>query len=775
MREPTEEARTARTGAQAEMRANPGAKELRAAHRRRPCGKIMPRAALILALALVVALTLADGGQARALTQCAPSAACPDLVLSPKLVTAQLSADQRSVTVTAEVMNQGKADSQVSAGVEVSAPGWTTASNSVRPLKAGGDSQQVQMTLQVPDAARGHWVSLTVQVDPSDVVDESDEGNNKVSAPAILIPEGDLRVGLNNFDLENAGRTLVLHTTVRDVGKGTTAPTVLQVTSVTAGSSDWRGATDVPSLTRGASAAIDLRVSIPDSARGKTATLAVVVDPAQSIGETSYGDNVSNSLDVPIEVGDLTASILKAQPASDRKSLSITVQATNAGLAPTAATSVQVGLEGSNGRSIPVRSLDGRGSVTIPVKAALPADAAGTTVTVLATVDPSHDVAESSFDDNRATPLRVFVPKTPVTTTTSTTPTTTTSAPPDLVVGILTAAIRGDPELDVVLEVTNTGGEGSQPTEVTLSAPTLALVLARQVPALPAGHDLRLSITHTVPDTARGRHLSLRAVVDPRHDIRESSYVNNAATPFTWHPPVAGTGASWPIWLGAGAGALLVLVGLGYGARRHRLRLRIRWQGEAGDEEPPQRCQVPQTYVWRRKCTAKAALRSVEELTFLCNRDGELLKRKADKELIESLTQAVKAHRSLIRRRRLERLLNSIASDLCQEVEGWLAPDAREQVGVQAHLKGGKLECEFKRYKCAREGTACNWQERQKWSGEVEIESEEPVATLTMPLPVAEDDRARALRTLEGEVLAFIKRVDLPGSERPPETAPVAH
>ena len=742
----------------------------------------MRHASLTLAVTLVVALTVAGGGQARPQLQCAPRTACPDLALSPtQPVAAQLSADQQSVTVTAEVVNQGPADSLLPTSVRVSAPGWRSASNSVRSLKANGDSQQMSMTLQVPDARRGHWVSLTVQVDPRDVVNESNEGNNQVTAPEVFIPEGDLRVGLNSFDLANAGRNLVLHTTVRDAGKGATAPTVLSVTAVAASgtqgvttaqvlASDWHGTTDVPSLSRGGSTSIDLSVPIPDGARGKTATLAVVVDPAHGISETSYVNNRSNSLDVPIRVGDLTVSILKAQPASDRKSLSVTVQATNVGLAPTASTSAQVGLEGSSGRRVPVGSLDGQASVNIPVTVALAADAAGATVTVVATVDPSHDVTESSYDNNQATPVRVFVPKKHVTTTT-----TTTTTPPNLVVVILSAAERGDPELTAVLEVKNTGGERSQRTQVALSSPALSFVAARQVPALRAGDSLQLSIRRTVPDTAHGQRVSLNAVVDPRHDIRESSYLDNASGPFAVVPPAAATAASWPKWLGAGGAAVLALLGLGYGATRYRLRLRIGWQAEAHDEEPPQSCQVPQTYVWRRKCTAKPALRSIEGVTLSCNRDGEQLEHEADKKLVGSMTRAVQTHRSLIRRRRLEQLVESIANELCQEVEEWLVADGKEQVGVQAHLKGGKLECEFKRYKCVREGRDCSWRELQKWTGELEAETEEPVAALTVPLPTGEDARTHALQALEGELLAFLKRVDLPGSGRPPETAPIAY
>lgn len=748
----------------------------------------MRHAPLTLAVTLVVALTVAGGGQARPLLQCAPRTACPDLALSPKQpVSAQLSAEQQSVTVTAEVVNQGPADSPLPTSVRVSAPGWRSASNTVRPLKANGDSQQVSITLQVPDARRGHWVSLTVQVDPRDVVNESNEGNNQVAAPAVFIPEGDLRVDLNTFDLAKAGRMLVLHTTVRDAGKGATAPTVLSVTAAAPSStqgvttdqvlaSDWHGTTDVPSLSRGGSTSIDLSVPIPDGARGKTATLAVIVDPAHGINETSYVNNLSNSLDVPIGVGDLTVSILKAQPVSDRKSLSVTVRATNVGLAPTASTSAQVGLEGSSGRRVPVASLDGQASVNIPVTVALSADAAGTTVTVVATVDPSHDVTESSYDNNQATPLRVFVRKKQVTTTTTTTKTTTTpTTPPDLVVVILSAAERGDPELTAVLEVKNTGGERSQRTEVALSSPALSFVAARQVPALRAGHSLQLSIRRTVPATAHRQRVSLNAVVDPRHDIRESSYLDNASGPVAVVPPAVATAASWPKWLGAGGAAVLALLGLGYGATRYRLRLRIGWQGEAHDDEPPQSCQVPQTYVWRRKCTAKAALRSIEGVTLSCNRDGERLEHEADKKLVGSMTRAVQTHRSLIRRSRLEQLVESIANELCQEVEEWLVADAKEQVGVQAHLKGGKLECEFKRYKCVREGRDCSWRELQKWTGELEAESEEPVAALTVPLPTGEDARAQALQALEGELLSFLKSVDLPGSGRPPETAPIAY
>lgn len=723
------------------------------------------------ALVLIAALAAAGGAQARPLAQCAAKVGCPDLYVNPKLVgTPQLSTDQTTVTVSATVRNQGTADSAATT-VDVSAPGWTTASAPLRALKAGGDQQQVTASLQVPDSARGKQASFLVQVDPNDTVDETNETNNQVSTRSIFIPAGDLQVTLDSSALADAGKTLVLKATVSNAGRGPTAATVLAVAGPA--SSTWSGSADVPALDAGGSAAVDLSLPIPDKARGRTWPLSLVVDPDRNISETSYENNVSGTLDVSIDAGDLTVEIVGAGAASDRGSVSFTARVTNAGRAPTAPTTVQAQASGSSARASDVGSLAAGASADVPVTLALAPSAAGTTVLVQATVDPAHDVAESDYGDNAAQPVSVVVPATRSTTTNPTTTTTPKKGPPNLVVRIVRASVRGDPVLIAALAVLNSGGERSDPTRVALFLAGLSLAPV-QVPAIAAGRSVRLSIRRTVP-AERGARLSLSAVVDPLHDVRESSYADNASAPLSlaFNPPRPSP--SWPKWVGAGAAIALVLLGPGYGAARIRFSLRVRWQGEAHDEEPPERCRAPETYVWRRNCKAKPALRGIEEVVFLCSRDGRELERKADEKLVEGLNRAVKTRRSLVLRRRLERQMELLADDLCGQVGDWLASDAREQVAIRASLKGGKLECEFRRYRCVCAGPTCSWRERQKWTGELEVETEEPVTVLTLPLPTRSDERAQALTLLQAELLAFVKRVDVPRRERPPETAPIAH
>ena len=713
------------------------------------------------ALVLIAALAAAGGAQARPLTQCAAKASCPDLYLNPKLVAApQLSADQTTVAVTVTIRNQGTADSAATT-VEVIASGWTTATAPLRALKAGGDQQQVTATLQVPDSSRGKQVSFLVQVDPSDAVDETDETNNQASTRSVFIPAGDLQVTLDSSALADAGKTLVLKATVSNVGRGPTAASVLAVAAPA--SSTWSGSADVPALGVGGSAPVDLNLPIPDDARGKTWALAVAVDPDRNVSETSYENNVSGTLDVPIDVGDLTVAIVGARAASDRGSVSFTARVTNAGRAPTAPTAVQAQASGSSARAFEVGLLAAGASADVPVTLPFASSAAGTTVLVQATVDPAHDVAESDYDDNTSRSAVTL----PATTTTP------KKGPPNLVVRIVRASVRRDPVLTAVLDVLNSGGERSDPTRVALSLAGLSLAPA-QVPAVGAGRSVRLSIRRSVP-AERGAQLSLSAVVDPRHDVRESSYADNASTPLSlaFNPPTRSP--SWPKWVGVGAAIALVLLGLGYGAKRIRLSVRVRWQGEAHDEEPSKSCRVPQTYVWRRNCKAKPALRSVEEVVFLCSRGGRELECKADEKLVDGLNRAVKTRRSLVLRRRLERQIEPLADELCGQVGHWLASDAREQVAIRASLKGGKLECEFQRYECVCAGPTCSWRERQKWTGELEVKTEEPVTVLTLPLPARSNEREQALTLLRAELLAFVKRVDVPRGERPPETAPIAH
>src|SRR5439155_14681835 len=217
-----------------------------------------------------------------------------------------------------------------------------------------------------------------------------------------------------------------------------------------------------------------------------------------------------------------------------------------------------------------------------------------------------------------------------------------------------------------------------------------------------------------------------------------------------------------------GGSLFAVCVAFGFVFRGRRLRVRARWQ-EGADGERPETCQVPQVHVLRGECKPKPAFRKVEKLELTTHGDEEDERRKSlDGGIVEALNRAVWAHR-LRRHRRVRALVELLGEQLAREIERWLAETDCREVAITAHIKGGKLECEFKRSECVPDGDSCRWDEREQWKGEVEHEVEEPVAAVHVPL----EPRPERVRQLSSDLVALIERVDVPRKIRAPEGAPV--
>jgi hypothetical protein len=197
----------------------------------------------------------------------------------------------------------------------------------------------------------------------------------------------------------------------------------------------------------------------------------------------------------------------------------------------------------------------------------------------------------------------------------------------------------------------------------------------------------------------------------------------------------------------------------------------VRWQEEAEDERP-ETCEVPQSHVLQGEGKPKPAFRTIEKLGLSVRGDrGEEDRTSVDGSIVDVLNRALWAHR-LHRRRRVHGLVEPLGEQLAAAIEGWLAEkhDDDVHVAVTAELTGGKLEYEFKRSECVRDGNECRWEERQKWKGEREHKVEEPVATLHVPI----EPRADRVRQLSAALVALVERVDVPRRLRAPEALPLA-
>jgi hypothetical protein len=340
---------------------------------------------------------------------------------------------------------------------------------------------------------------------------------------------------------------------------------------------------------------------------------------------------------------------------------------------------------------------------------------------------------------------------------------------PDIAVSGLRLRLADDRVLAHAV-VTNVGSARGRSIRLTLLAHGWP-GSERTLDALEAGTTTPVDFVVDVPDEARGSTAAFRLRAEPLP--RERNLANNeTSTEVTLPPPPPPPPKHDRSWLallaGIGAAVLVLSVGVGFMLRGRRLRVRARWQDEA-DGERPDTCEVPQTHVLRGDCKLKPALRKIEKLE-LAARDGDDNERRKslDGAIVDKLNRALLWHR-LRRHRRVRKLVEPLGERLAAEIEQWLAANDRVDVEISAELKGGKLECEFKRSECVRDGDACRWEEREEWTGEHEHTVEEPVAEVRVPF----EPRPERIRQLSAELVALIGRVDVPRRVRAPEAVPL--
>jgi hypothetical protein len=357
--------------------------------------------------------------------------------------------------------------------------------------------------------------------------------------------------------------------------------------------------------------------------------------------------------------------------------------------------------------------------------------------------------------DNNVTSVRVPIPKLPVTR-------------PDLdVSGLRLRFAEG--ELRVHGVVANVGRAAAVNVRLELFArgwPRREHTLER----LRAGATTPVDFVLQVAKEKRGQTATFRLRARPVGNERElANNETSAEVALPGLPPAAAAHHRSRTALIGGAGGSLfaVCIGVGFALRSRRLRVRARWQEEA-DGERPERCQVPQAHVLRGEAKPKPALRRIEKLELTTGGGGEEEERRTslDGGIVEALNRAVWAHR-LRRHRRLQTLAGELGEQLARKIEQWLAESDRGEVSIAAHIKGGKVECEFKRSECVRDGDSCRWEDRQEWKGELEHEVEEPVSSVHVPL----EPRPERVRQLSADLVALVVRVDVPRRLRAPEAA----
>ena len=222
------------------------------------------------------------------------------------------------------------------------------------------------------------------------------------------------------------------------------------------------------------------------------------------------------------------------------------------------------------------------------------------------------------------------------------------------------------------------------------------------------------------------------------------------------------------LWIGPGIGAALVAAAA-IALRWRHVRLTRRrgvWQLEADDREPPETCTTPESHTRRRNSKATPSLWKVEALTLSDLTGGGGGERELVGEAAERLNRALQARRTHSTEERLRELLGPVAQHVVDEIRRLRAGQpSPASVEVEAELAGSKFECEFTHFECVHHGGTSVWEKRDEWKGEVESKATAPVSRVSWPIPTGQAGGG-VLARLEADLLAFVRRVDIPWQGR---------
>lgn len=439
-------------------------------------------------------------------------AAQPDITITSLKADKSSYAGGETITLKAVVRNRGN-HSADAFDVSLTATGMEKQIKALSGLEAGG-SKTLTYTCTAPSGSSGSSIDFLAYADCDDVVDESNENNNKaetsVSVNAVL-PDLTIESVTPESGSVRQGESVSISVVVGNRGNKDVADSDVKL--VIGGG--VVGTKPVESLPAGGNRTIPFSYTAPDDAPAGVLDIVATVDPDNRTRESNETNNTGiNTMEVEARLPDLTiVSVLPdpsvAQPGDTAK---ITVVVGNDGDRDVASSEVAMTIGGKAVASLPLKNLPIDRTTTLIFEYTIPENMPEGTLNIVATVDPENSIAEKDETNNTGTGSMKVEIKLPDLTIHAVTPNSSVVEPGETVT------------IDVALG--NDGDKGVSATEVSLMVDG-EVIGSKPVGNLPAGGSTTISYTYTVPEDKPTGTMEVIATVDPGNLIRESNEDNN--------------------------------------------------------------------------------------------------------------------------------------------------------------------------------------------------------------------------------------------------------
>lgn len=439
-------------------------------------------------------------------------AAQPDITITSLKADKSSYAGGETITLKAVVRNRGNRSADAF-DVSLTATGMEKQIKALSGLEAGG-SKTLTYTCTAPSGSSGSSIDFLAYADCDDVVNESNENNNKaetrVSVNAVL-PDLTIESVTPESGSVRQGESVSISVVVGNRGNKDVADSDVKL--VIGGR--VVGTKPVESLPAGGNRTIAFSYTAPDDAPAGVLDIVATVDPDNRIRESNETNNTgTNTMEMEARLPDLTIVSVMPDPSvlQPGDTAKITVVVGNDGDRDVASSEVTLTIGGKAVASLPLKNLPIDRTTTLIFEYTIPDNMPEGTLNIVATVDPENSIAEKDETNNTGTgSMKVEIKL------------------PDLTIAAVRPQImRAQPGDKVGIEVIvgNQGEKAVASTEVTLFVGSEASGTL-PVKNVSAGGKTALSFAYTVPENAPEGTLEIIAIVDPANSIRESNENNN--------------------------------------------------------------------------------------------------------------------------------------------------------------------------------------------------------------------------------------------------------